>query len=86
MSGSDIAVHAGGPEILVTEVRNWLSSKAPVAAPGPSRVWTASLEFMSENYDHLKSQEFSDKDIEALPTDELLRCITKWLSRNWSEQ
>jgi hypothetical protein len=82
LSGSDIAVHSGSPELLVTEVRNWLGSKAAIPAPGPARVWTAFLEFMSDNYVHLKSQGFSDKNIETLPTDELLRCMAQWQSRH----
>jgi hypothetical protein len=82
LSGSDIAVHPGNPEDLATEVRNWLSSKARIPAPGPARVWTAFLEFMSDNYDHLKSQGFSCRDIEALPTHELLRCLNRWLGDN----
>jgi hypothetical protein len=76
LAGSDIAVHGGSPETLVTEVRNWLSSIASLQAPGPARVWTAFLEFMSENYDDLTAQGFSDRDIEALPIDELLRCLS----------
>jgi hypothetical protein len=66
LSGSDIAVHSGSAEVLVTEVRNWLSSKVQIPAPGPARVWTAFLDFMSDNYDHLKAQGFSDKNVDVI--------------------
>lgn len=81
LSGSDIAVHGGSAETLVTEVRNWLTNKTLEPVPGPARVWTAFLEFMSDNYDDLASQGFSDRDIEALPAPELLRCLNQWLRR-----
>lgn len=79
LSGSDIAVHGRSPEALVTEVRNWLNSQADVQAPGPARVWTAFLEFMSDNYDALKKRGFSDRDVEALPVCELINCIDEWV-------
>jgi hypothetical protein len=80
LSGSDIGVHGRSPEALVTEVRNWLNSQAHVQAPGPARVWTAFLEFMSDNYDSLKERGFSDLDIENLQVGELMNCIDKWVS------
>ncbi len=79
LSGSDIAVHDASPETLVAEVRNWLSAQAHIQAPGPSRVWTAFLEFMSYNYDALKRRGFSDHDIESLPVSELIPCMNEWL-------
>ena len=81
LSGSDIAVHGGSPEALVTEVRNWLNSQAHVQAPGPARVWTAFLEFMSYNYVSLKKRGFSGHDVEILPICELMKCIEEWVSR-----
>jgi hypothetical protein len=80
LSGSDIATHGRSPEVLVTEVRNWLNSQAHVHAPGPARVWTAFLEFMSDNYDALKKRGFSDRDVETLPVGELMGCIGAWVS------
>lgn len=82
MSNSDIAVHKNDPQILVTGVRNWLNSQANLGAPGPSRVWGAFLEFMSENYDALKERGFSDRDIEQLPIDELMLSTRAWCQHN----
>jgi hypothetical protein len=82
LAGCDIAVHGGSQEAIVTEVRNWLSSKTSTPAAGPARVWTAFLDFMSDNYDELTAQGFSHRDIEALPVDEFLRCIQRWMRRS----
>ena len=81
LAGCDIAVHGGSEEAIVTEVRNWLSSKTSTPAAGPARVWTAFLDFMSDNYDELTAQGFSHRDIEALPADEFLRCLQRWMRR-----
>ena len=64
----------------MTEVRNWINSLAHLQAPGPARVWTAFLEFMSDNYDALKKRGFSDHDVDALPVYELINCIDKWVA------
>jgi hypothetical protein len=80
LSNSDIAVHGGVPEAVVSEVRNWLDNQARLHAPGPSRVWGAFLEFTADNYDTLKRRGFSDRDIEKLPISELMRCIEKWMA------
>lgn len=80
LSNSDIAVHRGVPETLVTEVRNWLDNQARLQAPGPSSVWGAFLEFMADTYDTLKQRRFSDQDIEKLPISELMRCIERWVA------
>lgn len=82
LSGSDIAAHGGSPEALVTAVRHWLSSKASVRLPGPTQVWSAFVDFSSDNYDDLSTRGFSDRDIKALPINELLRCIENWVQRN----
>lgn len=79
LSGSDIAVHGRSPELLVAEVRNWLNNHAHASAPGPARVWTAFLEFMSHNFDALKKRGFSDHDVETLPISELMTCIDEWV-------
>ena len=81
LAGSDIAVHGGSPRLLVTEVRNWLNSKNQVPAPGPSRVWSALLDFTTDNFDRLKQRGFSDRDIETLPIYELINCMEEFVKR-----
>ena len=81
ISNSDIGVHGGSPETVVTEVRNWLNSAARLQAPGASRVWGAFLEFMADNYADLKRRGFSDGNIESLPIGELMGCMARWVAR-----
>ena len=81
LSNSDIAVHGGDPESIVSELRNWLVNQARLQAPGPSRIWGAFLDFMADNYDMLKQRGFSDRDIEKLPISELMQCIERWVRR-----
>lgn len=82
LSNSDISVHRGDPESIVSEVRNWPDNQARLQAPGPSRIWGAFLDFMADNYDMLKQRGFSGRDIEKLPTSELTRCIEGWVRKN----
>ena len=81
LSNSDIAVHGGDPESIISELRNWLDNQGRLQAPGPSRIWGAFLNFMADNYDVLKQRGFSDGDIEQLPISELMQCIERWVRR-----
>ena len=78
LSNSDIGVHGNEPQEVVSEVRNWLNNNAGLQAPGPSTLWGAFVDFMSDNYDALKARGFSDRDIEKLPVNELMECIRMW--------
>lgn len=80
LSSSDIAVHNDEPELVATEVRNWLNNAADLRAPGPSAIWGAFLDFMAANYDELKGRGFSDRDIEKLPVSELIVCMQAWIA------
>jgi hypothetical protein len=82
LSNSDIAVHKNDPQTLVSSVRNWLNNQARLNAPGPSRVWGAFIEFMSDNYDSLTAKGFSSQDIENLPVDELITSMRGWCRKN----
>jgi hypothetical protein len=85
LSNSDIAVHGGIPEAVVTEVRNWLDNQARLHAPGPAKIWGAFLEFTAENYVSLKRPGFSDRNIERPPIHEWMTCVGKWVARRRSE-
>jgi hypothetical protein len=78
LSNSDIAVHGGEAENVVTEVRNWLDGQLQLRSPGPSQVWGAFLDFMADNYNALKKRGFSESDIAKLPVGELTVCIERW--------
>ena len=80
ISNSDIAVHNGQPEAIVTEVRNWLHSQARLHAPGPSKVQGEFLKFMADNYAALKGRGFSDRDVAELPIGELAQYMERWVT------
>ncbi len=82
MSNSDIGVHGNDPEEVVRIVRDWLVEQAKISAPGPARIWGAFNEFMAYNYDRLKSEGYSDKNIEQLPANELISSIKDWVGEN----
>jgi len=81
ISNSDIAVHHDDQEILIAEVRNWLNNQAGLRARGPLAVWTAFLDFVTENYAVLKDRGFSDRDIEKLPVSEFIESVERWVGR-----
>jgi hypothetical protein len=72
MSNSDIAVHGNDPVQAAREVRNWLSNATGLPASGPTLIWNRFNEFMADNYDQLKADGHSDRDIERLPVAELI--------------
>lgn len=82
LSNSDIAVHNNEPNDVVIEVRNWLSNEAGQRAPGPTRIWGAFNDFMANNYDTLKQDGFSDRDIKRLPVNELVTYMKRWVEAN----
>ena len=79
MSNSDIAAHGNDPVQAAREVRNWLINAAGLRASGPTLIWNRFNEFMAANYDRLKADGHSDRDIEALPVAELIDCMQSWL-------
>jgi hypothetical protein len=82
MSNSDIAAHGNDPEEVVREVRNWLANEAGLGAKGPSFIWNRFNEFMADNYDQLKAEGHSDRDVEGLPVAELIDRMRTWVERS----
>ena len=79
LSGSDIAVHGNKPYEVLSKVRNWLNNHAKLKANGPTEMWGRFNDFMAYNYDALKNNGFSDRDIKNLPIDELIDGMTDWV-------
>jgi len=79
MSNSDIAAHGNDPVQAAREVRNWLINAAGLRASGPTLIWNRFNEFMAANYDRLKADGHSERDIEAMPVAELIDCMQSWL-------
>jgi hypothetical protein len=81
LSNSDVANHQNEPVDVVVEVRNWLNSICSLDADGPSRIWDEFNFFMGDNYDALIKKGFSEQHIERLPVQELMKYMTKWISK-----
>ena len=79
MSNSDIGAHGNDPVQAAREVRNWLRNEAGLRAPGPALIWDRFNEFMAHNYDQLKADGHSDRDIERLPVAELIGRMQAWV-------
>ena len=79
LSNSDIAVHGNDPAQAALQVRNWLKNEAGLHAPGPTLIWNHFNDFMADNYDQLKAEGHSDRDIERLPVAELIDCMQTWV-------
>lgn len=82
LAGTDFGAHADEPEEVVAVVRDWLCSDADCDLPGPSRVWGAFLDFMAWDFDRLTADGYSKRDIERLPTMELLAHMSDWVASN----
>ena len=82
MSNSDIAAHGNNPEEVAREVRNWLTNAAGLRAPGPTWIWDRFIEFMADNYDQLKAEGYSNRDIDGLPVAELIDRMRTWIEHN----
>ena len=82
MSNSDIAAHGNNPEEVAREVRNWLTNTAGLRAPGPTWIWDRFIEFMADNYDQLKAEGYSNRDIDGLPVAELIDRMRTWIEHH----
>lgn len=83
LAGSDIAAHENEPEKLVVEVRNWLRQNAKAnGSAGAQRIFFRFNKFMAENYQTLKNDGHSRKEINNLPVNELIERMIAWVKGN----
>lgn len=82
LAGTDLGAHADDPEEIVYVVRDWLCSDAGCELPGASRIWGAFLDFMAWDFKRLTANGYSKRDIERLPTIELLSHMGQWVASN----
>ncbi len=82
LAGTDLGAHADEPEEIVAVVRDWLCSDAGCDLPGPSLIWGAFLDFMAWDFDRLSVLGYSKRDIERVPTTELLAHMNEWVAGN----
>lgn len=81
IAGSDIASHGNEPRELVVLVRNWLSSEAGLNAGGPAGIWNSFNAFTDATHAELRNGGFLRRDIEKLPTSELVARMREWCAR-----
>ncbi len=82
ISNSDIKAHLGQPAELVRVVRDRLVHEAKAPPLAPTHIWYRFNDFMGENYDAKRKQQFTDEDIERLPIHELASSMKEWIKRN----
>jgi hypothetical protein len=75
IAGSDIENHRNRP---IEVVRNWLSSEGCLNADGPSAIWNSFNDFTDETSAELRRKGFLKKEIERLPTSELISRMRAW--------
>lgn len=78
LSNPDIASHGNEPIKALSAVRNWLKNEARIRAPGPTAVAIRFGGFMADNHIQLRSDGYSDDDIELLPAAELIDGMRRW--------
>lgn len=79
IAGWDIADHGGDFQMAIRRVRNWLVAAAGLEAPGPQAIINAYADFLGWNYERLLRDGWSEEDIKACPTPELLKGMRRWL-------
>ena len=82
LSGSDIESHENSYVKAIRKVRNWIRSFEPLDQIAADRVVREYEDFRGKHYDKLRSEGFSEEDIEDYPTTELIDAITQWLQPN----
>jgi hypothetical protein len=78
IAGSDIESHRNEPRELVVRVRNWLTTEARIRGDGPAKIWASFSDFIDHTSESLRNDGFLKRDIENLPTSELMRHMRTW--------
>ncbi|MFT3796683.1 hypothetical protein [Flavobacterium sp.] len=76
MAGTDCRSHKNDAEMIVTEIRNWLSGDIEDLLP-PSVLWDDYMIFYTDFYAHYRKKKFQHEEINRLPLPEFLRYLKK---------
>ena len=80
LAGVDVECHHDDPYRMFTLVRNWLKGVCLPTAHGPAYIKAAFTQFMTDDYEALTGEGFSQADIDALPVGELIERLGEWLA------
>lgn len=79
LSGNDIEVYHGTPEVLVVKVRNWIRTHLKKKVPTGTLIWKNYNEFYFEFQTSLKKEGYGKLDFKEMKFDELIFYIRKWI-------
>jgi hypothetical protein len=82
ISGQDIRAHKESPEMLVSEVRNWLKVATGKRVISGSRIWQRFNKFTSWLQIALKAAGFTAAEIASLEVSELIENGRRWIRKN----
>ena len=86
LSGYDVDVHEGDPQVAVRKVRNWLEPKVQGDVVGAKKIFTAyTVDFLEWYYEKKLADGFSEEDIQDYPTAELLAGMKEWVAAENSD-
>lgn len=80
LAGCDLEAHDGHFDQAIRKVRNWLVSETGITnAKGAAYIIGAYTDFQAWHYERMLDKGFSAKDIQDIPTVELLEAIKEWV-------
>lgn len=81
ISGQDISAHNNEPQILVSKVRNWLSSNASeIVLPSANEIWIAYNQFTDDLISTL-SPTYSAQDLNEMQISDYIKFSNDWVRR-----
>jgi len=72
LAGIDIKAHSADPFKIMRCTRDWLVQEASAPSVSPSELWFQFNECMSRVFDQLRSENYTEGDIDHLPEHELI--------------
>jgi hypothetical protein len=81
LSNSDVKCHCNEPEEIIYEVRNWFKEINSKDIPGSSIIWDDYNFFLLSLYESIIEKGLKQKDIDRMPTSELIDNMRKWISK-----
>ena len=80
LSGADVKCHQNDPQILVTQLRFWLSEIGFKQLPGPHDLWLKYQWFDTDLRNEFLRRGFQPHQIDQLPIPEFLDYLDSWMN------